>query len=332
MPFGPPSGVDNEWYLIHRAGLHSAIKSLAVSEDGEGPPVQLFLSCDIVELDKTSPSITLRGGEKYSGDFIVGADGVNSWTRSYIAPNVKPHSSGICCYRWMGFWDTFSKDPLTADYGRIKESLLDWTQDDRRIVCYPCDNHQVANIAAFVPASEVEGKKYGWNGAASKNAMLNSFKSWGLAPFRILDQADETDIKVWELMDMEVLDRWTDEKLVLIGDAAHPFLPYMGQGGAMAIEDGVSLAAVLPRGNTPLTEIPERLRLFETCRRERANRVQEYTRRNGKNPNDKDHPDIPETVEMVKYCNNHDEWIFSTQALEKHNLGRRQNGISVAAR
>jgi 2-polyprenyl-6-methoxyphenol hydroxylase-like FAD-dependent oxidoreductase len=55
--------------------------------------------------------------------------------------------------------------------------------------------------------------------------MLRSFQSWGPGPLRTLEKAAEDDLKVWELMDMENLDSWTDESLVLIGDAAHPFLP-----------------------------------------------------------------------------------------------------------
>jgi 2-polyprenyl-6-methoxyphenol hydroxylase-like FAD-dependent oxidoreductase len=66
-----------EWYLIHRAQLHSAIKSLAISEEGEGPAAQLFLHCNVIKLNKSNPSITLSGGETYTGDFIIGADGVH---------------------------------------------------------------------------------------------------------------------------------------------------------------------------------------------------------------------------------------------------------------
>ena len=67
----------------------------------------------------------------------------------------------------------------------------------------------------------------------------------------------------------------------MIGDAAHPFLPNQGQGGAQAIEDAVSLAAVLPFG-TNSDEIPDRLRVYEACRYERAHTIQEFTRISGR--------------------------------------------------
>lgn len=66
-------------------------------------------------------------------------------------------------------------------------------------------------------------------------------------------------------------------------DAAHPFLPHQGQGGGQAIEDAISLAAVLPLG-TPKSEIADRLKLYQKCRQERANKIQHFTRLSGMNP------------------------------------------------
>jgi len=67
---------------------------------------------------------------------------------------------------------------------------------------------------------------------------------------------------------------------VLLGDAAHPFLPHQGQGGAQAIEDAAALGALLPLG-TPVSELPERLKLYMECRYERATTIQVYSRDSG---------------------------------------------------
>jgi hypothetical protein len=58
-------------------------------------------------------------------------------------------------------WDELNKDPLTIEYGQQKNTLLEWIINDRRVVCYPCDNHQTANFAAFLPTAEVETEKHG---------------------------------------------------------------------------------------------------------------------------------------------------------------------------
>jgi len=81
---------------------------------------------------------------------------------------------------------------------------------------------------------------------------------------------------------MEKLPTWINNKLALLGDAAHPFLPHQGQGGGVAMEDAASLAVVLPFGTLP-SEVPARLKVYETCRYERAHKIQQYTRIAGQN-------------------------------------------------
>jgi len=102
---------------------------------------------------------------------------------------------------------------------------------------------------------------------------------------------------------MKTLPKWCEGSSAIIGDAAHPFQPCktfylaiheickantiqdMGQGGAMAIEDAVSVAVLLPLGTTK-QQIPERLRLYEQCRKERNETVLMYTRMNGRDEGD----------------------------------------------
>lgn len=97
----------------------------------------------------------------------------------------------------------------------------------------------------------------------------------------LLDKADTETLKIWELLDMEKLPTWVNDKLAVLGDAAHPFLPHQGQGAGAAIEDAAALAVVLPP-NTPPEDIPERLRLYEKFRYERAHNIQNFSRLAGR--------------------------------------------------
>jgi hypothetical protein len=129
---------------------------------------------------------------------------------------------------------------------------------------------------------------------------------------------------------MKNMPSWVNGRLALLGDAAHPFLPHQGQGGGCAIEDAASLAVVLPMG-TKVEEIPERLKLYETCRYERAHKIQEYSRLAGndldKSPGmDSKHstlifPPVHQltdtVIEYTNYNFGHDEWDYSTQTLRK---------------
>jgi salicylate hydroxylase len=83
----------------------------------------------------------------------------------------------------------------------------------------------------------------------------------------------------WGLYDREPLTRWTQDRLCLLGDAAHPMLPHMGQGANQAIEDAMALATLL-RGVSS-ADVPEALRRYEALRRDRTAQVQRLSRTNG---------------------------------------------------
>ncbi|KAL2863216.1 FAD-dependent oxidoreductase [Aspergillus lucknowensis] len=94
-----------------------------------------------------------------------------------------------------------------------------------------------------------------------------------------LVKSTNKDLKAWQLYNMDHLPRWVSRHAALIGDAAHPFQPFLGQGGAMAIKDGGSLAAFLPLGTAP-GEIPGRLELYEKARWSKVEMSLKYTRIN----------------------------------------------------
>lgn len=135
----------------------------------------------------------------------------------------------------------------------------------------------------------------GWQAVGNKSALVDGFSEFSPEVKELVHGADE-NLKVWELFDMKSLPSWVRGCSALLGDAAHPFQPCefltpplsahnltiadMGQGGAMAIEDAVSLAVLLPAG-TPVKDIPARLALYEKARRSRVDLVLEYTRING---------------------------------------------------
>ncbi|KAI0149061.1 hypothetical protein BJ166DRAFT_55910 [Pestalotiopsis sp. NC0098] len=312
---------EQEYFLLHRAHLHQSLKDAVLSEEGPGTPAELHLACRIVALDTEKATLALEDGRQFSGDLIVGADGVHSWTRSCIDATIKPFHYGSSCYRWLAPNEDLAKHEATLALSKKKGTMVEWSSGPRRILYYPCADHTISNFGGFIPGGSKKGDHTApsdWNNQGSKDHLLEMYQDFGPEVQQILRGVPEGELKLWDLMDMSSLPTWHKDSLVLIGDAAHPFLPFMGQGGAMAIEDAAALGALLPLGTTP-AQVSARLSLWETCRRERVELIQKFTRRNGQSADDPTapRPSYDESMKYVAYCISHDAWENAAKALSE---------------
>ncbi|WPG97919.1 fad-dependent monooxygenase ops4 [Acrodontium crateriforme] len=271
-----------KWLLSHRVDLHDGLKVTALDAQGKGPVPELHLGCNIVKIDSNEGIVELDDGRKFVADVIVGADGNKSITRLEIKPDAQLVPYGKTCYRWLVDISTLRNDPETAYLFENDGCYGELYGKDKRIVCYPCRKNTTLNFVAFVPDSEIEEHKE----LNNKVLVEHSFSEFFESARKVLTYADE-DMKSWKLWDMEQIPLWHKAKLVLIGDAAHPYLPFMGMGGSMAIEDAICIAAVLPLG-TSASDVPERLKLYQDIRQERANFIQYASRVNGSDEKPKD--------------------------------------------
>lgn len=307
-----------EYFLVHRVDLHSALKNKALSEDGSGVPAKLHTSCAITDVDCNAATITLVDGTSVTGDVVIAADGIHSRARKSVTGREVPlFTSGKCAYRWLMPTSVLEQDPETSLFAEERGQVVQVGGEGsngefRRIVFYPCSNNAIMNCIGFVPTQEVgpiQKGLSGYNQSANKGKLVKHFDGFSSPVIKMLEKAPEDEVMLWDLLDMEVLPSWVNGKTVLLGDAAHPFLPYMGQGAAQAVEDAAALGVCFPAGSSP-EEVPLRLRLWERCRKERADWVQEVTRIRGRDPSGKDGP--PQTSEQFaaafKECVAHDAW------------------------
>ncbi|KAF4334663.1 salicylate hydroxylase [Fusarium beomiforme] len=307
------------WHLVHRVRLHQELKRVATSEEGPGTPAELRTSSRVVDVDATTATVVLEDGGQLQGDLVIGADGVHvvfeqsKSRKTVVGRDIRAYSSGKSAFRFLVPRQAALDDPETAQYAQIKGQLIIWYGSDRRVVMYPCDNNTMFNFVCIHPREESDpGRTEDWSTTANMDMLLKVYRNFDHSLLKLLGKANPDSLKVWELLDMEVLSTWTNEKLALLGDAAHPFLPHQGQGAGVAIEDAAALAVVLPQGTTA-EQVPERLRLYQNARYERANRIQEYSRKAGKDSVDKD-------FDMMEYSNynmGHDEWDHSTNLFRK---------------
>jgi 2-polyprenyl-6-methoxyphenol hydroxylase-like FAD-dependent oxidoreductase len=266
------------WLLAHRVHLHDALKKKATCTEGPGSPAELHTSSRVVDVDVAATTVILENGQIVQSDLVIGADGVHSAARKKVSgKDVKPHGSGKSAFRFLLSRKSAQDDPITSKFVQKPGELIIWYAADRRVVVYPTTNNQLLNFVCIHPESESEGGGDSWNTTGHQDQLLRIYKEFNPAMLALLNKADTNSLKVWKLLDMEVLPTWVNEKLALLGDAAHPFLPHQGQGGGCAIEDAAALAVVLP-ADTPRDEITARLQLYENIRIQRANRIQEYSR------------------------------------------------------
>ncbi|KAK2624295.1 hypothetical protein QTJ16_006245 [Diplocarpon rosae] len=268
------------WQLIHRVDLHNTLKDLATSPEGEGTPAIMHLRSRVVHVDPEASSLALEDGSIHTGDLIIGADGVHSRVRKSLIKNLSPpEPSGTSAFRFLIPVDDIRSDPMTAHFVERSGEMLLLYGEDRRIVVYPCKQNTQLNFIAMHPEEETEANAHDWDQSASKETMLACYKTYPEDVKTLLRKASPEGINLWKLLDHNELGRenWTHGKIVLIGDAAHAFLPHQGQGGAQAIEDAAALGALLPCG-TRASDVLRRLELFVQARYDRATMVQDFTR------------------------------------------------------
>lgn len=197
----------------------------------------------------------------------------------------KPYDGGHSAYRFLVPKEDVMKDPQCKEFCEADGLLCMIIGDNRRVVVYPCVNNTLLNFLLIHPSDESKSNSpaEGWNQQGNKQRMLEIGSNFAPQVQALLEKAPEDTLKLWTLLDMDILPTWTNGSLALLGDAAHPFLPHQAQGGGQAMEDAVSLAALLPLG-TSKGDITERLELYQKCRKDRADYIQEATRRSGMSP------------------------------------------------
>jgi len=256
--FGAP------YWVIHRADLQAALVAAVAAETR----IDLRLNHEIAgfSIGETGVRVDTAARETHEGAALVGADGVRSVIRGQLVGDGPPPFSGYVA--WRGLVET----GVLPQEDRRCSAL--WLGPNAHLVHYPVRGGDQVNVVAIVSSAEPAP---GWGEAADAAALLLSYRGWA-EPARALIGR----VPAWQrfgLVDRAPLRAWSRGPVTLVGDAAHPTLPFLAQGGAMAIEDAAVLAAELAgRPNDPAAAF---LR-YETRRRGRTARLRRAARLNGR--------------------------------------------------
>jgi salicylate hydroxylase len=248
---------------VHRADLHAILA-------GDLPPgsARLGLSCVGIEQQRGSAVATFSDGTSFEADLIVGADGIHSAVRNALFGAQPPQFTGNMCWRATV---PFAAPPL--DYVTPDSSF--WLGPRGHVVTYYVQGGRAVNIVAV--AETAAWVEESWTVASSREELLAGFQGWHPNLMRLFGQA--STVFKWGLFDRDPMAQWSIGRVTLLGDAAHPMLPFLSQGAAMAIEDGFVLAASLAG---QAEDVPAALSQYEALRKPRTTRVQLESRERGR--------------------------------------------------
>ena len=150
-----------------------------------------------------------------------------------------------------------------------------WLGKGKHFLSFPVRSGELINYVGFVPADAEMQES--WSAPGDPDVLRREFEGWDPRIETLLSQVEKTFR--WALYDREPLPTWTRGRLTLLGDAAHPMLPHLGQGANQSIEDGMALATILAL--TSRAGVPAALLAYERLRRERVAAVQRGARENG---------------------------------------------------
>ena len=211
--------------------------------------------------------VSFANGAVAEGDVVIAADGIHSELRHHAAPPSRPifHGSvayrGVLPHRCIPHWPT--------------DCWQMWLGKGKHFLSFPVRSGELINYVGFVPA-DAEMKE-SWSAPGDPGVLRAEFAGWDPRVVSVLAEVD-TCFR-WALYDREPLPTWTKGRLTLLGDAAHPMLPHLGQGANQSIEDGMALATILSEVDN--AAVPQALQAYERLRRERVAEVQLGARQNG---------------------------------------------------
>lgn len=256
------------YYQIHRADLHRELADLVVTTDPDAiRPGHAFRS---VEEHNGALTIHFENGTMASADVLIGADGVRSRVRAALFGEQTPRFTGYVAYRGL------------VPMANLPDGVVDPTSclstgPGRSFTRYLVRGGALVNFVGLTERDD--WREEGWSIRATVEEMLREYEGWYEDVRTIIRSAPPEGLFKWALFDREPLPNWTRGAVTLIGDAAHPMLPFLGQGAAMGIEDGM----VIGRAFSAADSIGEALRRYQEARLPRANWVMLESRKTALN-------------------------------------------------
>ncbi|MBJ7906813.1 3-hydroxybenzoate 6-monooxygenase [Streptomyces sp. DSM 110735] len=254
----------NPYAVVHRGDLYQALLDGCVAERN----ITLNTKCSVSGYEQDAEGVTAvtDTGRRVTGDVLIGADGIRSAVRARLVGDGAPRVSGHTIYR-----SVIPMDQVPPELRWNTVTL--WAGPKWHFVHYPIGGGKFLNLAVTRDdgASEVVVGR-----PAERAHVLSEFPALSETARQLLELG--ADWKEWVLCDRDPVERWTDGRVALLGDAAHPMLQYAAQGACMALEDAVLIGQLLAEAEG---DVPQLLEKYNAERYERTAKVQQVARAMG---------------------------------------------------
>lgn len=255
------SGAASGYYFLHRADL---IDILAQAARDAGVKIRLLHKITDVNLQGDHACLSTAQGAQIKSELVIGADGLHSVLRSTLNGQVAPKFTGQVAWRAV----------VPAQGAQAAEATVHMGPG-RHLVSYPLRGGKYTNIVAVEERADWVSE--GWSQQDDPANLRRAFA--GFAP-QVQDLLNRVDtVHLWGLFKHPVAAQWHNHVAAILGDAAHPTLPFMAQGGNMALEDAWVLADCLSQYDSP----PAAFAAYQAARRARCVRIVDAASKNARN-------------------------------------------------
>jgi salicylate hydroxylase len=225
------------YYFTHRADVHDLLAKLVQENNPTGIHTGRAV-CDVVD-HGSRVEITFSNGDTATADLVIGCDGIHSVVRDMLFEPEPPYFTNQVAYRSLVPWNQLNAD-TRVDLASIDDSAVMTVGPDHWINLYPARRNELVNCVAMVRTAAWHEE--GWSNRADISEILSEFEEFHDEVQTVLRAIPPDTSYKWGMFVRKPLSRWSAGRVILLGDAAHGMLNFLGQGAAMAIEDAMVLA------------------------------------------------------------------------------------------
>ena len=296
--FGAP------YWMVHRGDLHKAL--LDAFNDRSDEPVMLNARVVNAESSVDGVRFELENGMQCRADGLIAADGVHSVLREKLLGEDKAQFTGLLAWRGLVPIHTISSH-LQAQVG------TNWVGPGAHVITYPVRAGQLMNVVGIIEKDGWRGES--WTEAGTHAELLQDFGHWHDDVCELMRKIEQPF--KWALLGRSPQRGWAQGSICLVGDSAHPTLPFLAQGANMALEDAAVMARCLATNETPATAFAK----FEDLRWQRT---ADIVNRSSDNAKRFHNPQLSDSNKAVDYVSTEWErekvrkrydWLFEYDAL-----------------